>query len=284
MLKQLENAHIAIVGVGRFCLALLKNIMGQSPTNNKPQVIGVADLNPEAVGIDYARQMDIFTTTDYKELFKLKDLNLIIELTKDIDLGEDIILNKPPGVAFIDFFEARTLLQQLSIKAKKDELIHQFHQNPKNGLKVEQLFEQFYDATTQLIKDQDVFTQTNRKELLSGQKALFQAIQGSTIPTFLINKNHIVTHWNKACEKLTGYTLRYYNSSSLVVFSIPVRAKVHLSLFDSRGRKLVTLLDAVKPAGVHSFLWDCNAFGTGIYYLRGLAHDKSFIQKIAVKK
>ena len=77
MLKQLENAHIAIVGGGRFCLALLKNIMGQSPTNNKPQVIGVADLNPEAVGIVYARQMDIFTTTDYKELFKFKNLNLI---------------------------------------------------------------------------------------------------------------------------------------------------------------------------------------------------------------
>ena len=33
-----------------------------------------------------------------------------------------------------------------------------------------------------------------------------QIIQGSTIPTFVINKDHIVTHWNKACEKLTGYS------------------------------------------------------------------------------
>ena len=33
-----------------------------------------------------------------------------------------------------------------------------------------------------------------------------QIVQGSTIPTFVINKDHIVTHWNKACEKLTGYS------------------------------------------------------------------------------
>jgi len=241
MINKLENAHIAIVGGGRFCLALLKNIMGQSSTDSSPQVIGVADLNPEAVGIVYARQMDIFTTTDYKELYKLKNLNLIIELTKDIDLGEDIILNKPPGVAFIDFFEARTLLQQLSIKAKKDELAQQFQETSKNGPKFEQIFEQFYDATIQLIKDQDTFTQTNRKELLSGQKALFQAIQGSTIPTFLINKQHMVTHWNRACEKLTGYTADRI-----------VGTRDHWKPFRSRKRPIMAdlILDGVKEEEV----------------------------------
>lgn len=34
---------------------------------------------------------------------------------------------------------------------------------------------------------------------------LSQIIQGSTIPTFVINKDHIVIHWNKAMEMLTGY-------------------------------------------------------------------------------
>lgn len=31
-----------------------------------------------------------------------------------------------------------------------------------------------------------------------------QILQQSLIPTFVINDNHIITHWNKACEKLTG--------------------------------------------------------------------------------
>ena len=34
---------------------------------------------------------------------------------------------------------------------------------------------------------------------------LSQIIQGSTIPTFVINRDHIVIHWNKAMEMLTGY-------------------------------------------------------------------------------
>jgi len=31
-----------------------------------------------------------------------------------------------------------------------------------------------------------------------------QIFQESLIPTFVIDNNHIITHWNKACEKLTG--------------------------------------------------------------------------------
>ncbi len=33
---------------------------------------------------------------------------------------------------------------------------------------------------------------------------LSQIIHGMAIPAFVINKEHIVTHWNRACEKLTG--------------------------------------------------------------------------------
>jgi PAS domain-containing protein len=44
------------------------------------------------------------------------------------------------------------------------------------------------------------------KELEEKEQALSQIIQGSTTPTFVINRNHIVTHWNRALEKLTGYS------------------------------------------------------------------------------
>ena len=33
-----------------------------------------------------------------------------------------------------------------------------------------------------------------------------QIFQESLIPTFVIDDNHIITHWNKACERLTGVT------------------------------------------------------------------------------
>jgi len=206
MLKRLEKKQIVIVGGGRFCLALLEALFNEEIEIKPPTILGVADLDPEAVGLVYAQNRGITTTSDYKEFFNFPGLDIIIELTKDIALGEDIILSKPAGVQFIDFFEARSILQQLSLKAKKTEVLKKIRLVENNGATIEDLVDQFYNATLQLIREQDVFTQTNRKELLNGEKALFQAIQGSTIPTFLINKNHVVTHWNKACEKLTGYT------------------------------------------------------------------------------
>ena len=40
--------------------------------------------------------------------------------------------------------------------------------------------------------------------LLNSEKKLTQAVEGNSIPTFIIDNNHFVTHWNKACESLTG--------------------------------------------------------------------------------
>ena len=35
-------------------------------------------------------------------------------------------------------------------------------------------------------------------------RTLAQIIQGIAIPAFVIDHEHVVTHWNFACEKLTG--------------------------------------------------------------------------------
>jgi PAS domain-containing protein len=40
--------------------------------------------------------------------------------------------------------------------------------------------------------------------LKESEKTLFQIVEGSSIPTFVINSNHIMTHCNRAFENLTG--------------------------------------------------------------------------------
>jgi PAS domain S-box-containing protein len=44
-----------------------------------------------------------------------------------------------------------------------------------------------------------------KREFQERERTLLQIVQGSTIPTFVINRDHIVTHWNTALEILTGY-------------------------------------------------------------------------------
>ncbi|MEA3279428.1 MAG: PAS domain-containing protein [Thermodesulfobacteriota bacterium] len=42
--------------------------------------------------------------------------------------------------------------------------------------------------------------------LRNGGKRLAQAVEGNSIPTFIIDDSHVITHWNKACERLTGFS------------------------------------------------------------------------------
>ncbi|MCF8089470.1 MAG: PAS domain S-box protein, partial [Desulfotignum sp.] len=49
------------------------------------------------------------------------------------------------------------------------------------------------------------YLEEERRDLQKMEKELNQIIQGSMIPTFIINNEHIITHWNAACEELTGY-------------------------------------------------------------------------------
>ena len=42
------------------------------------------------------------------------------------------------------------------------------------------------------------------KALRASEKRLAQIVEGSSTPIFVIDEKHTVTHWNKACENLTG--------------------------------------------------------------------------------
>ena len=50
---------------------------------------------------------------------------------------------------------------------------------------------------------------TERKKaeeaIQESEEKLSQIVQGSSIPTFVIDSNHVITHWNRACENMTGF-------------------------------------------------------------------------------
>ncbi|MCD6560712.1 MAG: PAS domain S-box protein [Deltaproteobacteria bacterium] len=205
MLKTLLDSNIVIIGGGSFCKLFLLTIFSENFDQKRPAILGVADENPQAIGLRYAKEKGIFTTSDYTRLFKFKNLDLIIELTKDNTFGELIRKIKPPGVIFIDHFETRAIWEYLQIENEKTRVLRKLHDRKNNVEKVEDLFEQFCDFIFEIARNRNEYSQKIRKDLISSQRATAQIVEGSTIPTFVINMDHIVTHWNKACEKLTGY-------------------------------------------------------------------------------
>ncbi|HDL07811.1 MAG TPA: PAS domain-containing protein, partial [Desulfobacteraceae bacterium] len=205
MLKTLLDSNIVIIGGGSFCKLFLLTIFSENFDQKRPAILGVADENPQAIGLRYAKEKGIFTTSDYTRLFKFKNLDLIIELTKDNTFGELIRKIKPPGVIFIDHFETRAIWEYLQIEDEKTRVLRKLQDRKNNVEKVEDLFEQFCDFIFEIARNRNEYSQKIRKDLISSQRATAQIVEGSTIPTFVINMDHIVTHWNKACEKLTGY-------------------------------------------------------------------------------
>ena len=74
-----ERFNVALVGGGPGGLAIMDMIPTDLLRQLQMNLIGVADVDPEAPGIKHAQTLGILTTTDYHDLFALKDLNLIVD-------------------------------------------------------------------------------------------------------------------------------------------------------------------------------------------------------------
>jgi PAS domain S-box-containing protein len=205
MREILKDSKIAIVGGGRVCKAILKIILGGNFINQKLNILGVADINDNAEGFIYAREKGIFTTLDYRDLFKIEELNLIIELTGDDRVLEELKLTKPAKTRLIDHFEAMSVWDFLQIEEERVRIKRDLRKHISEPKKIEKEFDLFSHQLAKIVEERTRHLQTVERELVERERALSQIIQGNTVPTFVINKGHIVTHWNRACENLTGY-------------------------------------------------------------------------------
>ena len=107
----------------------------------------------------------------------------------------------PPDTKLLDHFQAVALWNALQVEAPKRRLADQLAQTCTDPNQVQILFKQFSDDLEGIIDQRITYALDTKKHLVEQQKTISQIIEGSTIPTFVINKDHIVTHWNPACEK-----------------------------------------------------------------------------------
>ncbi len=123
--KVILNA--AIIGGGKACYNLLKLLDEDRSKRLRLKIIGVSDLNTEAPGFRYAKELNLFTTTDFHELFSLEGLNLLIELTGSNKLAQEISCMKPSTVSFMDHVAIRILWDLIQLEAEKIELEKEWH-------------------------------------------------------------------------------------------------------------------------------------------------------------
>jgi len=125
--------------------------------------------------------------------------------------------------------------------------------------------------------DLEVKVKDRSQQIEKHKETLNQIIYGNTIPTFVIDNNHVITHWNKACEKLTGvegkdiigtrnHSLVLYNEDRPVMADL-VLDKAPKNEFDkyynNRYQKSPLISSAYEG---EDYFPDLNGKGTWLYF------------------
>jgi two-component system cell cycle sensor histidine kinase/response regulator CckA len=119
IMDAVKTLNVGIVGGGRGCKAVMDMILTEKLKRLRMKVIGVADHNQDAVGYVHARERGIYTTTDYRDLYKLHGLHMIIELTGLEEVANEIPKTKPGHIRFMDHVAARVFWDIFQIEEER---------------------------------------------------------------------------------------------------------------------------------------------------------------------
>jgi two-component system NtrC family sensor kinase len=135
--------NVAIMGGGRTCKFFLELLENNPFPLLDITITGVCDINPDAEGLRMAQKMGIYTTQDFRDLFKIEGLDSVVELTDSRDALLELIRHRPKGLGVIEHNIGRLLRsfvildqslksvqQQLAVKEMVTDFIMQHTNEP----------------------------------------------------------------------------------------------------------------------------------------------------------
>ena len=117
--------NIAIVGGGRACKFFLERLQASTLPFLDIRVLGVCDIDPEAEGLEMARDLGIFTTDNFRDLFGIDNLDSIIELTNRRDVLIELVKLRPRRVGVVEHNIGRFLRSFFLVQEKLKSVEHQ---------------------------------------------------------------------------------------------------------------------------------------------------------------
>jgi PAS domain S-box-containing protein len=176
--KDTRPLNAAIVGGGKGCVSIMEMVEEGTLQDFPMRILGVADINPDAPGIHHARELGIpVVTLKYQDLYKIPELELIIELTGIRKLTDEIERTRPPHVHIIDHVVAELLWK-----------LHQAQQSViQHRTEMERCVEAERDRVTQilnsipdeiLVLDREMVVQDTNSSFLTNNNMTLDAVRG----------------------------------------------------------------------------------------------------------
>lgn len=137
----------------------------------------------------------------------MENVDLILRIARDESLTGLIENARPLSARLLDIghHNAISLISYLKIEQEKCKVKSKIRAGNISPDRLERLIDRLADNITNSMEGRARYFEDRTRNLTATEKELSQIIHGSMIPTFIINREHIVTHWNRACEELTGF-------------------------------------------------------------------------------
>jgi two-component system sensor histidine kinase DegS len=106
--------HVAIIGAGRGGTALME-IFATDPL---VRIVGVAECNPKAPGLALAKQLNIPVTRDYRRLLDLERVDLIIDVSGNVEVWQVLQDFHRMGVTIIGGASAKFMWELIEARIR----------------------------------------------------------------------------------------------------------------------------------------------------------------------
>jgi PAS domain S-box-containing protein len=157
----------AIVGGGKGCETVLRMVQEDTLGRFRMEILGVAEVQEDAPGVRYAREQGVpLITTDYRELFDIPDLDLVVELTGLVSVRDELERSRPRNVTLIDHVGARLFWQ---LHRAEEDIIHQRtelrYRVEAEQQRIQQVFDSIPDEV--MVVDNEMVIQEANKAFLT---------------------------------------------------------------------------------------------------------------------
>ncbi|MEY4705989.1 MAG: hypothetical protein RL042_2194 [Nitrospirota bacterium] len=113
-MERSDRTKVAILGAGRGGRALL-DLLHQIPSI---EIVGIADRDPDAPGLQHARALRIPVATDAPHLIATQDISLIMDVTGDPEMETYLRAHKPPATDILSGSASRLLWELVQHESK----------------------------------------------------------------------------------------------------------------------------------------------------------------------
>jgi PAS domain S-box-containing protein len=176
--KDTRPLNAAIVGGGKGCVSIMQMVEEGTLQDFPMRILGVADVNRDAPGIHHAREIGVpVVTLQYKDLYEIPELDLIIELTGIRRLTDEIERTRPPHVHIIDHVVAGLLWKlhqaQQSVIEHRTEMEKRVEAERE---RVTQILNSIPDEI--LVLDREMIVQDTNSSFLKNNNMTLEQVKG----------------------------------------------------------------------------------------------------------